>query len=125
MASQEQGRAVGECLHSDRGLARLLSSPNCSTIQYLGRKERPRGRKMSLGTGWAHHPFCRSLSPSMGKAVVTRGRTLPAVADSWSLSLPGPSLPPSLSHALMADPWPASLGHWEHRKLVACGSPPV
>lgn len=87
MASQEQGRAVGECPHSDKGLARLLSSPNCSTIQYLSQKK-PRGRKMSLGTGWAHHPFCRSLSPSMGKAVVTRGRTLPVVADIWSLSLP-------------------------------------
>lgn len=102
----------------ETGLARLLSSPNCSTIQYLG-PERPGGRKMYwLGSSPALLVFVSQHGEGCG-----RQRALSARGGGY-LVLPGPlTLPPSFSHALMAHPWPASLGHWEHRKRVACGSP--
>lgn len=100
------------------GLARLLSSPNCSTIHYLG-QERPGGRKMYwLGSSPALLVFVSQHGEGCG-----RQRALSACGGGY-LVPPGPlTLPPSFSHALMAHPWPASLGHWEHRKRVACGSP--
>ena len=79
---------------------------------------------MPLGAGWAS-PVLQVFVSQHGEGC---GRQRAHSACGGRYLVPQPSrpfaLPPSFSHALMTDPWPASVGHWEHRKLVACGSPP-
>lgn len=77
----------------ETGLARLLSSPNCSTIQYLG-PERPGGRKMYwLGSSPALLVFCL---PAWGRLQSPEG----ALCPWWRI--PGPSRAPHTPSVLQS-----------------------
>lgn len=93
MASQEQGRAMGECLRRDRACQTAVF-PNCSTINT--RSERPGGRKNVLaGLVTRSAGLCL---PQHGEGCGRQRGSLPVVADTWSLPGPSHSFRPSVMH---------------------------